>query len=153
MSVRSYDKVEIGALGGPPPAPVPFCVTGATANQLIGDGGRLVRGSSLCPPAFRRAARLISFSLSFSPPNSGQIHPASELAARPEGDGAARRGLSVLQAHAGAYFSINCCYAVHLPNRVQVSSGPRIAFSYLIRHVLRLERLSKGGNRLMQNAM
>merc|ERR1739842_262689 len=35
------------------------------------------------------------------PQRPGQIHPASEPAARPEGDGAARRGLPVLQAHAG----------------------------------------------------
>jgi hypothetical protein len=32
---------------------------------------------------------------------TGEIHSAVELVARPEGDGATRRGLLVLQAHAG----------------------------------------------------
>ena len=41
---------------------------------------------------------------------AGQIHPASEPAARPEGDGAARRGLPLLQAHAGEYRSIDNHY-------------------------------------------
>ena len=45
--------------------------------------------------------RLILISHLLSLGTAGQIHPASEPAARPEGDGAARRGLPLLQAHAG----------------------------------------------------
>ena len=62
-------------------------------------------------PSLRSSTmRLILISHLLSLGTAGQIHPASEPAARPEGDGAARRGLPLLQAHAGEYRSIDIHY-------------------------------------------